>query len=187
MPALATPDELRDFLQVPELPAAAAQLALDGVSELVCAACHRDFAATVGDVFYLDGSGSSSLLLPKLPIIDVTEVLEAPGDAAYERTLVAGTNFEWNEDGLVRRIDGLPWIRRLRFYKFTVDHGTAVPDDVKLLILRVCARAVVNPEGLTQEAAAGYSSAFGFDPTRLASLSEPDLAALAAGGHMVTV
>lgn len=187
MVALATPEELRDFLQVPELPAAAAQLALDGVSELVRGACHRDFAATVGDVVFLDGTGSSTLLLPKLPVVAVSEVKEAPGDATYERTLVAGTDFEWNEDGLLRRLGSATWFRRLRFYKVTYDHGTAVPDDVKLLVLRVCARAAVNPEGLTQEAAAGYSSAFGFDATRLASLSAPDLDALARGGHMVTV
>lgn len=186
MVALASVAELRSFAQIPELPDAASTLALDGVSALVRAACHRTFAATEGEVAFLPGSGSYSLLLPKLPVVDVTEILEAPGSTS-ERELVAGTNFEWDEDGLVRRIDGGIFLRRLRFYKVTYDHGTAVPDDVKLLVLRVCARAVINPEGLTQENVPGGGATFGFDATRLAVLSKPDLDALALGGHMVTV
>lgn len=187
MASLATVAELRTFLRMPELPEAPAQQALDGVSALVRAACGREFAATVDEVAYLDGSGTYSLLLPRLPVSAVTEILENPGDATYELALVAGTNYEWNADGMLRRIDGSPFIRRLRFYKVTYSHGTAVPDDVKMLVLRVCARAAVNPEGLAQENAAGYGSTFGFDSTRLAVLSPPDLDALARGGHMVTV
>lgn len=188
MAALASVAELRDFLQIPELPEAPAELALNGVSALVRGACHRAFATTEDEVIYLAGSGSYSMLLPKLPVAAVSEIIEAPGDAVYERELVEGINFEWDEDGLLRRLDGGRWIGRLRYYKITHSHGdAAVPDDVKMLVLRVCARAVVNPEGLTQEAAAGYSAAFGFDETRLAALSQPDLDALALGGHMVTV
>lgn len=178
MADLATVAELRSFTQIPELPEAASKLALAGVSRLVRGYCRRAFAATVDEVIYLDGSGSYSLLLPRLPVAGVTEILEAPGDETYETALVEGTHFEWNEDGLVRRLDAGRWVPRLRYYKMTYSHGEDVPDDVKMLVLRICARAVINPEGLTQEATAGYSGAFGFDETRLAVLSKPDKDAL---------
>lgn len=185
MADLASVDELRSFTQIPELDETASKIALAGVSRMVRGYCHRAFAATEDEVVYLDGSGSRSLLLPKLPVVDVSEVIEAPGDTTYELELVFGTNFEWNEDGVLRRIDGGRWVPRLRFYKVTNSHGEDVPDDVKMLVLRICARAVINPEGLTQEATAGYSSAFGFDETRLASLSDADKRALSE--YRVTV
>lgn len=178
MADLASPAELRSFTQIPELDEDASKIALAGVSRMVRGYCRRAFAATEDEVVYLDGSGSYSLLLPRLPVAGVTEIVEAPGDATYEITLVEGTHFEWNEDGLVRRLDGSRWVPRLRYYKVTYSHGEDVPDDVKMLVLRICARAVINPEGLTQEAAAGYSSAFGFDETRLGVLSKPDKDAL---------
>ena len=178
MADLASVQELRDFTQIPELPEAASKIAIAGVSRMVRGYCGRAFAKTEDEAVRLDGSGSRSLLLPKLPVVEVTEVVEAPGDATYELTLVDGTHYEWNEDGLLRRLDGGRWIPRLRYYRVTYSHGDDVPDDVKMLVLRICARAVINPEGLTQEAAAGYSSAFGFDETRLAALSPADKAAL---------
>lgn len=184
MADLATVAELRDFLRMPELPESAARSALAGVSALVRDYTGRAFAATVGEVTYLAGSGSYSMLLPRLPVAGVTELLEAAGSST-ERELVAGTNFEWDEDGLLRRIDGSVFVPRLRHYRVTYDHGTDVPDDVRLLVLRICARGVVNPEGLAQENAAGYGSTFGFDATRFAALSDPDKDALTF--HRVTV
>lgn len=179
MADLASPAELRDFLQAPAIPENAAKIALAGVSKRVRGYCRRAFAATENEIIRLDGTGSRTLLLPNLPVAEVTEVVEAPGDATYELELIDGTNFEWNEDGILRRLDGGRWVPRLRYYRVTYSHGEDVPDDVKLVVLRICARAVVNPEGLSQENAAGYGSTFGFDESRLAVLSKADKAELA--------
>lgn len=184
MVALASVAELRSFVQNPEIPEAPAALVLDGISTMVRGFCRRAFAATEDEVVRLNGTGSYSLLLPRLPVVGVSTVLEAAGSSS-ELELVEGTNFEWADDGRLRRIDGSVWINRLRYYSVTYSHGEAVPDDVKLVVLRIAARGILNPEGLTQENAAGYGSTFGFDASRLAVLSPPDERALAP--YRVTV
>lgn len=176
MAALATVEELRLFLELPGLVTARGELMLDGASAAVRRYTKRAWEAVEGDVADLDGNGSSSLLLPKLPVRAVSSVLEGPGLLA-PLELELGTDapaVEWNTDGILRRTDGGIFYRRLRYYRVTYDHGEAPPDDVKLVVLRLCARAVTNPEGLTQENVAGYGSTFGFDTTRLAVLSDAD-------------
>lgn len=175
MAPLATAEELRTFLKIPAavLDDARANVALEGVSELVRDKTGRAFDAVEDEVLEVDGNGSPSMLLPRLPVRGVTELLEDPAGAATE--LVDGVGFEWSSSGIVRRIDGGIFARRLRFYRVTYAHGEAAPWSVKLVVLRVCARAAVNPEGATQENATGYGQTFGFDATRLASLSKPDL------------
>jgi hypothetical protein len=192
--ALATVAELRNFAQIPELPEAASTLALDGISALVRAYTGRTFSATVDEVVRLDGSGSRSLLLPGLPVLEVASIVEAPGSSS-EATLVDGVGFEWSADGIVRRIDGGIFAGRLRHYAVTYSHGleapedpeteAEVPADVKLVVLRIAARAVINPEGLTQENVPGGGATFGFDATRLGVLAEPDKDALSP--YRVTV
>jgi hypothetical protein len=172
---LASPAELRSYVQIPDLPDDACSLALAGISGLVRGYTGRAFAPVAGEVGRLDGSGSRSLLLPKLPVVDVTDVVEDPDGGA--RALAVGSVVEWSTDGILRRLDGGIFARRLRWYVVTYDHGDATADElarVKLIVLRIAARALVNPEGLTQENVSGYGSTFGFDETRLATLAGPD-------------
>lgn len=174
MADLATVDDLAAFLGKP-VDAESAALALAGVSGLVRGYTNRAFAPVAGEVERADGTGARSLLLSRLPVDDVVSVVEDPDGAATD--LVVGTAVEWSEDGILRRIDGGLFARRLRFYAVTYDHGTTSPDDLawlRLFVCRIVSRAIVNPEGLTQENVAGYGSTFGFDATRLATLSQPD-------------
>lgn len=187
MAPLVSPDELRTYLKVPAavLSNERALIALEGVSDLIRSnpRIAHTWEVVEDEVAVLDGSGSRTLLLPKLPVRDVLEVVEAP-DAAAELVL-ASTSIEWSVDGRIRRLDGGVFADRLRYYRVTYKHGEAVPAGVKLVVMRVCARAATNPEGLTSENAPGYGAQFGFDATRLATLAEPDLVDLEP--YMVTV
>lgn len=186
MAPLATADELRIFLKLPGLTDAQADLALGIVSSRVRGFTRRAWEAVDGDVIRLAGTGAPLLLLPKLPVRDLVSLVEDPdGEAVALAVTGADRLVEWDEDGIIRRIDGGIFPRRLRYYAATVDHGEAPDDDVKGVVLRVCARAVINPEGLTQENVSGYGSTFGFDANRLAVLSPADKAELA--DYRVTV
>lgn len=179
MADLATAAELRTFLKLPGLTDAQANLALATVSAAIRRHTRRAWAPVDGDVVRLPGTGAGFLLLPKLPVRDLVSLVEDPDGAALALAVTGADRLvEWDEDGVVRRIDGGVFPRRLRFYEVTYDHGESPPDDVKLVALRICARAVINPEGLTQETVQGYGSTFGFDANRLAVLSPADKAEL---------
>jgi hypothetical protein len=176
---LATVDELRTFLKLPGLTTAQAELALGAVSARVRGYTRRAWEAVDGDEIRVAGTGTPLLLLPKLPVRDLTSIIEDPDGEATELAVTGASRLvEWDEDGLVRRIDGGIFVRRLRYYGVTVDHGEPWTEDVKLVGLRICARAVINPEGLTQETVQGYGSSFGFDLNRLAVLTAADKAEL---------
>lgn len=180
MPLLATADELRTFLKLPGLTTAQAELALGAVSARVLGYTRRAWQAVDGDAIRVAGTGAPFLLLPKLPVRDLVSLVEDPdGEAVSLDVAGADRLVEWDEDGIVRRIDGGIFARRLRYYAVTYNHGEAAPADVKLVVLRVCARAVINPEGITQESVSGYGASFGFDTTRLAVLSDADRRELA--------
>jgi hypothetical protein len=186
-PPLATAAELRTYLDLEagELTDARAELILAGVSGLVRDWCNQLLTSVDDDVVHLSGKGATTLLLPETPVVAVTSVAEDP---AGENTALAGPDddspvYEWDDDGILTRIDGGVWRRRARWYVVTYDHGFADDSDelerIKQVVLRVAARAVVNPEGLTQEGAEGYSASYGADTSRLASLSPADRADLA--------
>lgn len=180
MADLVTVPELAAFLKIPNLDAGNAAPVIAGVSESVRAYTRRAWATVDDEVIRMNGNGSSSLLLPRLPVRAITSIVEDPDGEAIE--LVDGEHFEWDADGLVRRIDGDVFRRRLRWYEFTYSHGLEdeepVPADVKLVVLRVCARGAVNPEGLEQETLVGYSAVFGSDWHRLCVLGPADERAL---------
>lgn len=175
MPSV-TAAELKVALQIDYVPDDACTLAIAGVEGLIRGYTGRAWAAVNAEEIRLDGNGSRSLLLPKLPVRNVVSITENPDnvDGLTSGDLELGTAIEWSSDGIVRRLDGGVFLRRLRYYGVKYDHGEDWPDDVKLIVRRICARAVLNPEGLTQEAEGGTSAAWGFDATRLATLSQPD-------------
>lgn len=155
MAALATVEELRDFLDDQEVPDARGNLMLAGASGLVRSYTGQLFDLVDGDVALIDGSGTRALLLPQVPVTDVTAVVEDPRGAA--KALAEGSDFEWSEDGILRSL-GAPFVLRFRWYQVTYSHGYAtVPDGLKGIVLRVAARGVTNPEGLGQETIGRYA------------------------------
>lgn len=182
MADLVTAEELGSFLKIPNLDPDNAAPVIAGISARVRAYTRREWEPVEDDEVRLEGSGSDLLLLPKLPVTDVSSIVEDP-DGRFSGgpvDLDVGDVWEWSEDGRIRRVDGGIFYRRLRFYEVTYSHGEAVPDDVKLVVLRVCARGAVNPEGLEQETTAGYAAVFGSDWHRLCALGPADERELAA-------
>jgi hypothetical protein len=173
---LITADELRTYLEMSEsdLSTARAEYLIAGVSGLVLEEVDRPrgFEA-ITDTIVINGHGRVVELLPVLPVIDVVSVVEDPRGAAT--ALEIDTAVEWSEEGILRRIDGYVFARRLRYYEVELEHGwPATPAAVKLIVSRVTARAVVNPEALATESAGGYVSGFAFDDTRIVTLATPD-------------
>lgn len=179
---LATAAELRTYLALEddELVDARANLILEGVSGLVRDYCRQLLTEVEDDEIRLSGKGAVTLLLPETPVTAVSSIIEDP---AGEATGLAGPDdaspvFEWDEDGILTRLDGGVWRRRARWYEVTYSHGFADDSDelkrIKQVVLRVAARAAANPEGLTQESIGGYAPGYGFDSSRFAALAPVD-------------
>lgn len=119
------------------------------------------FDFTEDDVVILNGTGSDVLLLPEAPVLDVTEILEAAGrttEKALDGPLATVPRWEWDEDGVLERVDGNLWTRRRRWYQVTYDHGfSTVPDEVKGVVLQLASRGFLNPDGVRQETLGRYS------------------------------
>jgi hypothetical protein len=181
MVMLASADDLRSYLGITsiDLADARADLLLAGVSGLVLDYCNRpSFDVVTDEVVRLNGSGIPILLLPSFPVQGVTSVVENPDSLSggTPHDLITPTNYiDWSDDGVIERVDGAMFLRRRRWYEVTYSHGYAgVPDSVKLLVLKVSARAVVNPEQLATEAIGTYTVGYAPDETRLPSLSDAD-------------
>lgn len=173
---LVTADELRDFLDVPvgDLDDTRAELLIGLISGLVLDHCNRaTFTVTVEpETVLLDGTGTTVILLPAHPVVEVVEVIEDPRGDATE--LVEDVDFDWSAKGILTALVSR-WRRRSRWYRVAYRHGyPETPEGVKLIVLRVAARAVTNPEGLATEGTPGYTAGFAFDATRLPTLSAPD-------------
>ena len=183
MPApLATAETLRRFLDLTTIDTERADLLLSLASGEVRGFCGQLFDFVEADVVILDGKGATVLLLPELPVASVEEIIEAPG-FLMERELAGPTAsspaFEWNEDGIVRRIDGGVFDRRLRYYRVTYSHGwSTVPDEVMNVVLRVAARSYDNPQALRQETLGRYSYTIAGDQAGV-GLFDADTRALA--------
>jgi hypothetical protein len=158
---LATVAELRIFLDDPTLDEDRAELFLRIASGEVRGYTGQLFDLVENDEVILNGRGTRILLLPELPVLAVTEVLEAyatTDEATIAGPLDASPIYEWDEDGVLERIDGGVFRRRRRWYQITYDHGYAtVPDEVKSVVLRAAGRAFENPEGIRQETLGRYS------------------------------
>lgn len=179
MAAIITAEELATFLELPpgDVDPERAALIIGHVSGLILGHLKRTelLPATVEEptVVDLDGTGTGVLLLPLHPVVEVVSLVEDPRGLAVE--LVDDVDFEWTRSGIVTSL-GAVFRRRARWYRATFRAGLseADVDAVKGVACRVCARAVMNPEGLTNESAGGAVSGFAFDDTRLPTLSAPD-------------
>lgn len=177
---LATVAELELFLD-DDLDRARAELFLLIASGEVRGATGNEFSLVRGDVVLLNGTGAVALVLPQAPVLDVTEVLEAPGrnvELELAGPEADRPSYEWSESGVLRRIDGNVFARRFRYYRVTLDHGfETTPDDVRGVVLRCAARGFENPEGLRQETLGRYSYTLAGEQAGI-GLYGPDVRAL---------
>lgn len=83
-----------------------------------------------GDTVRIDGTGRQTFLLPAAPVTEIT-TLELNGVP-----LVEGTDFEWSENGFVRRLGCLHWPNRLRCIQVVYSHGyDPVPEDISEVVI----------------------------------------------------
>lgn len=169
MTTLASADDLKTYLQDPNLPDDVATLALEASSGLIRDYCHISFDFVADDVVVLDGTGSTALLLPEVPVSLVSEVRELG-------VVLDPDSYEWDQDGIITRLDWrVGWRRIKRAYQVIFDHGYAAsPESVRAVCYRVAARGITNPGGLSQETVGRYTAQYGFDATRLLTLGDPD-------------
>lgn len=131
-------------------------IALDSACDLVRSYTSQVINWVEDEEVYLDGSGGNAQLLPELPVISITEVIESDGN---DTPLVAGEDFVLGEAGIMWRLPmptfnspGGLWLKGPRAVKVTYTHGyditndfpttnaPPVPADLRLVALQVAAR-----------------------------------------------
>lgn len=128
--------DLADYLHRPEIvDDDAALMAVDAA----CATC-RDFAGQLFNLvtdeeIVLDGTGTDALLLPQLPVLDVTAV--TVGETALE-----ADDYKLNGHGVLLR-PGATWPRLRQNVTVTYSHGyttNAMPREIRMVALTLAAR-----------------------------------------------
>lgn len=124
LPPLASTEELSTWLGVPpdndQLIAA-----LNAASNRFRGAVRHPVTRVRGDVARLDGYGTTTLLLPCAPVVDVASV-EVNGTPTED--------YEWSEMGALYRQQG--WPRKYRSVQVTYDHGyDLVPGEIAEVVI----------------------------------------------------
>jgi hypothetical protein len=123
-------------------------------------AADQSFALVEDEEVLIDGSGTDTILLPELPVSDVTEVYDADDELLDpdEDYLV-----DKKRGALVRRSRTGVWTEGRGNYVVTYSHGySAVPEDLRVLAMTVAAR--LYDQGLAkQESTGGHSITFASD------------------------
>ncbi|MDX3661322.1 mobile element protein [Streptomyces sp. ID05-26A] len=104
------------------------------------------------DVIVLDGTGTSTLLLPVAPVTTVTSV-KVNGSAV--------TDYEWSADGILERAAGWPY--KLRAVEVVCTHGYAwevLPRDIQDAVLDRAETGLNVTAGLRSMTVGGESVAF---------------------------
>ena len=143
-------EQLRDYLDDPNVDADSGTQALEMASDLIRGYTGQTIDLVENDVEVHDGTGHSRLLLRELPIVEITAV-EVDGDP------VAG----WyaTELGVLRRTRGVwPWNEKVAV---TYTHGYAeIPGDIVAVTLQLAGRGVTNPQGVQREQIGNVSTTY---------------------------
>ncbi len=151
MAALATAADLAGYLghavyTADSAEEARAVLLLDLASGLVRSEAGQQISLVEDDEVTLDGSGTALLLLPELPVVEVTEVTVDD---------VETDDWTLGVHGVLTRPSGAVWPLGSGNVVVAYDHGQAVPDEVRAVVLAVAGRAWQQPgpptvDGLVQ-------------------------------------
>ena len=183
MEALASVEDLETFLEHEVEDRAGARLKLELASGEVRAFCGQEFTPRTDDELVLDGSGTAVLLLPELPVLDVSLLELGPGGAREE--LTEGSDFEWSENGILRTLRGV-WPRRFRYVRAVYSHGwEPIPDAVLSVVLGVAARSLEDPGGGFRSETIGRYSYTKAGADAGVGLFAPDRLTLERGGFVI--
>ncbi|MFE4051235.1 hypothetical protein [Streptomyces sp. YIM B13518] len=170
LPALATVEQLEDWLQVPRgsAPADTVNLALDIASDMVRREAKTTFTVRTLTAWRLIEDG----------LIQLTGPVQSVGGITVTGTTLT-EDTDWQQEGdAVRLLDRYRW-RGCGRARVTWTFGwPVVPMEIVGLVLDVTARACVNPKNLRQESAGQRSVTFASETlaTSLAEVEKDKLA-----------
>jgi len=113
--------------------------------------CGWHIAPVAREVMVLDGTGTSSLFIKSLRVVDVLA-------AEVDGTILDPATLEWSEAGYIRTAG--VWPDKLRSVRLTVDHGFEDVPDVAAIVRAIAARASASPTGVVREQAGAVSIGF---------------------------
>lgn len=164
--AFCTRDQIEAFLQV-EIPVAgydAATRAIDEATAAIQGYCRRTFDRVEDDEVTLDSIGGTKALLPELPVVSVSSVVED------DEELDEDDDWKLGRHGILHRI-GTTWAVGIQIITVTYTHGyTTIPQTVQDVATRAAARAyqagvraaeVGAVPGVAAVGLGDYSAAFG--------------------------
>lgn len=175
---LATVQQLAAFLQTTiDDTDASATLYLQIASDMVRDYLQQQLDFTADDPFLADPIGGAYVVLPELPVTDVS-LVEVFADAAW--STVDPVNYTVSKRlGIVagRPGCGVFWPSDPESWRVTYSHGFAdIPESIVGAVLGVAARAYATPVGVDSERIGGYNvkyamQASGFSPIEQAGLN----------------
>ncbi|WP_052373509.1 hypothetical protein [Nocardia otitidiscaviarum] len=118
------------------------QARLDGVISDIREYCGWHIAPAVTETITVDGSGAAVLQIPTLRLSAVASVAE-------NGLVVPDTEYEWSEDGTLRRLPiGRCWTNRYRSVVVECTHGyDEVPASIVSVVLDATSSALSAPVG----------------------------------------
>ena len=178
MANLATLDQLSAYLGE-TLPAndPSGLLMLQIASGMVRDYLHQDIDYKANEVVTLDPLNGSYVLLPQLPVVDVTK-LEIYVDGAWS-IVASGFYTVSRAMGMIagKPGNGIDFPSDPETWRVTYSHGyETVPDTIIGVVCGVAARAYTEPTSVSSESLGGYSVSYqmhegGFSPIEKAALS----------------
>jgi hypothetical protein len=173
MASLVSTDDFAAFLGIDPtaLNTARAELLLELASGLVRDELGQTLDYVADDDVTLIGPGGQVLLLPQLPVWEVTLVTETRFGNTRDLSIDVHYRLELGVDGLnaiIRRVPLVtrwPWreaVRVVYTHGYDTEDSTGVsapplPETLKAIILRTATRGYANPTGLRQETIGRYS------------------------------
>jgi hypothetical protein len=151
---------------------------LNGATRGIRRYCGWHVAPEHADTLTLDGPGGVLLQPRTLRIKTLTSITERLGGNTIE--LVDDVDFEWSENGEIRRLNGW-WTTRYRAITLAMTHGFEDAPDLVQIIQQVVANACASPLGATREQAGQLSVQWATTAPGVSgglSLLERDLAVL---------
>jgi hypothetical protein len=160
MDALVSVEDFAAYLQR-DLDRCTADLALAGASGLVRQYLRWDLSRTT-ETFVVDTHGSRTVALPTLRLNGVDEVSvvrRPPGTTLPVSTLLAPAEYTWSASGLLWLDTPTP--NGFRAVSVVADHGyDPIPDEVRLVVCAIAARAYSNPDGLRSQTVGGVGRGY---------------------------
>ena len=175
MTALATPEQLGNFMRQPLDPGdASALLLLEIASGMVRDYLQAEVNGVAGDVDTLDPI-DGCVMLPELPVTAVS-LLET-FDGTIWTTADPATYAVSLRTGIISRLSGASWPYLPGTWRVTYDHGyAAVPITIVGVVLGVAARAYSSPAGIDSERVGGYQVKYNMEAEGFTGIERKALA-----------